>query len=176
MALAAGAAAPDFTLPGVDGKDWSLSSFDSAKALVVIFSCNHCPYVVAYEERMVEIQRDYEERGVRLVAINPNNEKSHPADSFTKMVMRARERGFNFPYLRDSSQDIARAYGAKFTPEIFVFGEGRKLQYHGRIDDNYDDPREVSRHDLREALDEILAGKPVSTPDTHPVGCTVKWK
>ena len=92
------------------------------------------------------------------------------------MVARAKERGFNFPYLRDESQGIARAYGARFTPEIFVFDKDRELAYHGRIDDNYDDPDDVRRRDLRKALDEILAGKPVSVPDTEPIGCTVKWK
>lgn len=176
MSLSIGSNAPDFSLPGVDGETWSLSSFAEKPVLVVIFSCNHCPYVVAYEERMTEVQRDYAERGVQLVAINPNNERSHPADSFPKMVQRAKDRAFNFPYLRDESQDVARAYGARFTPEIFAFDKDRKLAYHGRIDDNYDDPFDVRRHDLREALDEILAGKPVSVADTEPVGCSVKWK
>lgn len=176
MSLSIGSSAPDFLLPGVDGETRSLASFADKPALVVIFSCNHCPYVVAYEERMIALQRDYADQGVQLVAINPNNEKTHPADSFDKMVERSKERNFNFPYLRDESQEVARAYGARFTPELFVFDKDRKLAYHGRIDDDHEDPNAVSRHDAREALDEILAGKPVSVTDTTPIGCTVKWK
>lgn len=177
MKLQIGDTAPDFNnLPCVDGKNYSLSSFDDKKAVVVIFSCNHCPYVIAYEDRMIDIQKDYADKGVAFVAINPNDDKKYPADSFDKMVIRAEEKGFNFPYLRDETQEIASAYGAERTPEIFLLDEDRKLVYHGRIDDNTEDVNDVKRHDLREALDELLAGKDISVPETSPVGCTIKWK
>jgi peroxiredoxin len=174
--LKIGDVAPDFNLPGVDGKNYSLSSFADKKAVVVIFSCNHCPYVIAYEDRMIAIQRDYADKGVALVAINPNDDVKYPADSFDKMAIRAKEKGFNFPYLRDETQEIARAYGATRTPEIFLLDESRRLVYHGRIDDNAMDPNGVKRHDLREALDELLEGKEISVTETTPVGCTIKWK
>lgn len=168
--------APDFDLPGVDGKRHSLNSFKDKKALVVIFSCNHCPYVQAYEDRMIEIQRDYAGKGVMLAVINSNETVNHPEDSFPEMVARAKKKGFNFPYLRDESQEIARAYSATHTPHLFVFDEKRRLAYTGKIDDNYQDPKAVKRKYLREALDAILAGAPVKEPTTHAIGCTIKWK
>jgi peroxiredoxin len=170
-----GAKAPDFTLKGVDGKMHSLSDYADKKAVAVIVSCNHCPTVVQYEDRMVAIQKDYAGKGVQLIAINPNETDGHPTDSFDHMVQRAKAKGFNFPYLRDETQEIAKALGAVRTPEVFLFGPDRTLVFHGRIDDNADDPKRVKRHDLRVALDEVLAGKEVSVPDTPPVGCTVKW-
>ena len=173
--LAPGAKAPDFNLKGVDGKMHSLADYADKKALVVIVSCNHCPTVIEYEDRMIAIQRDYAGKGVELIAINSNETDGHPTDSLEHMVERAKDKGFKFPYLRDDTQDIARALGAVRTPEVFLFGPGRTLVYHGRIDDNASNPSAVKRHDLREALDEVLAGKPVSVPKTTPVGCTVKW-
>ena len=176
MALKIGSKGVDFHLQGVDGKRYSLSSFEDKKIVVVIISCNHCPTVVAYEDRMMAIQRDYERKGVALVAINPNDETRYPMDSFDNMVKRAHEKGFNFPYLRDETQQVARAYGATRTPEVFALDGNRRLAFHGRIDDNEHQPGLVKSHDLRRALDELLEGKPVSTPETTPVGCTVKWK
>ena len=173
--LAPGAKAPDFDLKGVDGKMHSLADYADKKALVVIVSCNHCPTVIEYEDRMIEVQRDYADKGALLIAINANETDGHPTDSFDHMVQRAKDKGFKFPYLRDDTQDIARALGAVRTPEVFLFGPDRTLLYHGRIDDNPSNPSAVKRHDLREALDEVLAGKPVSVPKTTPVGCTVKW-
>jgi len=170
-----GAKAPDFDLKGVDGKTHSLADYADKKALVVIASCNHCPTVVEYEDRMVEIQRDYADQAVQLIAINGNETDGHPTDDFDHMVQRAKQKRFNFPYLRDDTQDIIRALGAVRTPEVFLFGPDRTLHYHGRIDDNASNPSAVKRHDLREALDEVLAGKPVTVPKTTPVGCTVKW-
>ena len=176
MALRIGSKGPDFDLPGVDGRNHSLSSFSDEKAVVVIISCNHCPTVVAYEDRMMAIRSEYKDKGVALVVINPNDEVRYPADSFENMVTRAKDKGFNFPYLRDETQEVARAYGATRTPEVFVLDSDRRLVYHGRIDDNEHEPDRVVSHDLRRALDELLAGKPISTPETTPVGCTVKWK
>ncbi len=161
-----GAKAPDFALKGVDGKTHSLSDYADKKAVVVIASCNHCPTVIQYEDRMVEIQRDYADKGVMVIAINGNETDGHPTDSFDHMVQRAKDKGFNFPYLRDDSQDILKALGATRTPEVFLFGPDRALVFRGRIDDNADNPSKVKRHDLREALDEMLAGKPISVPDT----------
>lgn len=172
--LELGQPAPDFHLVGVDGKRHSLGSFDKAPVLVVIFSCNHCPYVKDYEERMISIQRDYAGRGIRLVAINSNDEKTYPEDSFPEMVRRAKEKGFNFPYLRDEAQKVVEAYGAVCTPHVFVFDGARKLRYRGRIDDSRDASK-VKSHDLRNALDDLLSGRNVSVPDTKPFGCSIKW-
>ena len=172
--LSLGQKAPDFTLPGVDGKVYSLSSFSDRPVLVVVFSCNHCPYVKAYEDRMVSIQRDYESKGVRLVAINSNDSKSYPEDGFDQMVVRAKEKGFNFPYLRDESQDVVTAYGGICTPHAMAFDKSRVLRYRGRIDDSRD-PSKVTSNDLRNALDDILSGKEVRVPDTRPFGCSIKW-
>lgn len=168
--------APDFSLKGVDEKTYSLASFKDAKALVAIFSCNHCPYVKAYEERMIAVQRDYQDKGVRLVAINSNDPVGYPEDSFEEMKKRAKEKGFNFPYLCDETQKAAKDYEATHTPHLFVFDGARRLAYTGKIDDNWQDAKAARQHFLRDALDDILAGKPARTPQTHAVGCTIKWK
>ncbi len=162
-------------LLGVDGKVHGMSDFDSP-ILALVFSCNHCPTVIAYEDRMVQIQRDYGDRGVTLVAINPNDDAKYPTDNYENMVKRSGDKGFNFPYLRDESQEVAEAYGATRTPEVFVLDSDRILRYHGRIDDSTNDPGSVCSHDLRNALDALIAGEEISVPDTVPVGCTIKWK
>ncbi len=172
--LELGAPAPDFDLPGVDGKRHTLSSFAGKPVLVVIFSCNHCPYVKAYEDRMVSIQRDYANRGVQLVAINSNDDKAYPEDSFPEMVKRSKEKGFNFPYLRDEAQKVVEAYGGVCTPHVFAFDGARRLRYRGRIDDSKEASK-VSTHDLRNALDDLTAGREVRVPDTRPFGCSIKW-
>lgn len=168
--------APAFSLPGTDGRIYSLGQFSDKPVLVVVFSCNHCPYVQAYEERLVAIQQDYAARGVQLVAINSNDDVNYPEDGFDRMVERARAKGFNFPYLRDASQAVAKAYGATHTPQLFVFDRERKLRYTGKIDDNWQNPRAVTRHYLREALDALLAGRAPTEAQTHAIGCTIKWK
>ncbi len=166
---------PSFNLPATDGKTYSLDSFRSAKLLVVVFSCNHCPYVQAYEDRLIALQRDYAPKGVQLVAINSNETVNHPEDDFPHMVERAKAKGYNFPYLRDDSQEVARSYGAERTPHIFLFDEKRRLRYTGRIDDNWQNPKAVKSHDLRNALEALLQAKepPSNTP---AIGCTIKWK
>ena len=176
MAISVGSTAPDFKLKGVDGEEYSLDSFADKKAVAVIISCNHCPYVLAWEDRMIAIQRDYEARGVALIAINPNDDVAYPADSFDNMVRRSEEKGFNFPYVRDETQETARAYGASRTPEVFLLDADRTVHYHGAIDDNYDDPNAVQQHYLRDAIEALLAGKEPEVSTTPPVGCTVKWK
>jgi peroxiredoxin len=171
-----GTKAPSFSLPGVDGQTYSLDSFRDARLLVVIFTCNHCPYAQALEPRFIELQRDYAERGVRLVAINPNDARAYPDDDFPHMQELARKNGWNFPYLRDESQSVARAYDAACTPDIFVFDGDRALRYNGRLDDNWQDPGKVKQRDLRRALDALLAGKPIDFSVSPALGCSIKWK
>jgi len=174
--LKIGSTVPDFNLPGIDGKQYSLSSFHSRQALVVIFSCNHCPYVQAYENRIKQIQTDYNDKSISVVAINSNEDVNYPDDSFENMKKRASEQNFNFPYLRDEDQSVARAFDATHTPEIFLFNKERKLVFHGKIDDNWQEPGKVQNHYLRNAIDELLAGKDISVPETFTIGCTIKWK
>jgi peroxiredoxin len=173
--LRLGDIAPAFALPGVDGGTCDLEGFAGKEALVIIFSCNHCPYVQAYEDRLVAVQRDYADRGVQVIAINPNDDAGYPEDSFVKMVERAKSKQFNFPYLRDASQAVAKSYGATHTPQLFVFDRRRRLAYTGKIDDNWQRPEAVKRHYLREALDALLRGSAPSEPATHAIGCTIKW-
>ena len=167
--------APSFTLPGVDGRQHSLEDYAASELLVLIQSCNHCPYVLAWEGRMIAIQRDYTDRGVRVVAVNSNDASRYPADSFEEMQARARREGFTFDYLHDEDQSLARALGAERTPEVFVFDRERRLVYHGAIDDNRDETA-VTKHYLRDALDALLAGGEAPVGETPSVGCTVKWR
>ncbi len=175
MSIALSGSAPAFSLPGVDGRTHSLEDYEDARVLVLVQSCNHCPYVQGWEGRLIAIQRDYAERGVRIVAISSNDVSNHPEDSFEEMEARARKQSFNFDYLYDESQSIARALGSERTPEVFVFDGDRRLAYHGAIDDSRDETT-VSAHYLREALDAVLAGATPAMADTPPVGCTVKWR
>jgi peroxiredoxin len=174
--LGIGDKAIPFELPGIDGGTHSLHDYEDKQAIVVIFSCNHCPYVRAWEDRIVQLQTDYADQGVQLIAINANDADKYPADGFEPMKVRAEEKDFNFPYLRDESQEVARAYGAERTPEVFLFDKDRRLLYHGAFDDNYDDPDAVKAHLLRNALDAVLSGVTPITQETIPVGCTIKWK
>ena len=173
--LKIGDKALDFSLIGTDDGQHSLNEYAN-KIVVVVFSCNHCPYVRAWEDRMVKIQADYASKGAQLVVINANDASKYPDDSFQNMKVRAHEKKFNFPYLRDEDQKVASAYGAQRTPEVFLFDTNRTLQYHGAIDDNYDDPNAVKFHYLRNALDAVLNGTKVPIAETAPFGCTVKWK
>jgi peroxiredoxin len=172
-----GAAAPDFrNLPGVDGKNYGLADFAAAKALVVFFSCNHCPYVQAYEDRLMALQKDFKSKGVEFIAINSNDAANYPDDNFENMKKRAQERKFNFTYLRDESQNVAKAYGATHTPHLFVFNKDRKLSYTGRIDDNWQEPAKVAHQYLRDALSALVEGREPETKETFAIGCTIKWK
>ena len=163
MSTAITETAPSFNLPGVDGRDHSLDDYRDAQALVLVQSCNHCPYVQAWEGRLIAIQQDYGERGVRIVAISSNDVSSHPEDSFEQMQVRAQEQGFNFDYLYDESQSVARALGSERTPEVFVFDGERRLVYHGAIDDSRNEEA-VTAHYLRDALDAVLAGRHPPSP------------
>ena len=167
--------APDFDLPGVDGKRYSLASFADAKVLVVVFSCNHCPYVIGSEDRMIRFYNDFAPRGVAMVAINANESKDHPEDSFEKMVERAQEKRFPFPYVRDEDQSVAMKYGALRTPHYYVFDENRKLRYTGRMDDNPRTPGAETTHELRDAVEALLEGENPPIEVTNPIGCNVKW-
>jgi peroxiredoxin len=174
--LEPGTPAPDFQLPGVDGATHGLSDYDGAKVLVVIFTCNHCPYAKASEGRFVDVQRAYPDGSVQLVAINPNDAERYPDDSFEAMQARARDAGFNFPYLYDATQEVARAYDAACTPDIFVFGPDRTLVANTRLDDNWKEPGAVQRRDLREIIDATLAGRPLPFEPVPSMGCSIKWK
>jgi peroxiredoxin len=175
MTLTLTTEAPPFDLPGVDGRNHSLDDYADSPALAVVWSCNHCPYVQAWEGRMIELQRELGGQGFRLVAINSNDAESHPEDSFEAMQERAERQGFNFDYLHDEDQSALRAYGAERTPEVFLFDRDRRLVYHGAIDDSRDET-EVSQRYLRDAVEAALAGQEPAVSETPPVGCTVKWR
>jgi peroxiredoxin len=171
-----GDAAIAFDLPAVDGETYSLSALSEGKnATVVIFMCNHCPYVLAWLDRLITTAKDYANRGVALAGINANDPLKYAADDFAGMQKLAKEYGLPFAYLHDESQEIAHAYGAERTPELFVFDADLRLRYHGAPDDNYDEPQ-ASVPYLRNALDAVLAGTEPPVAETPPVGCTIKWK
>lgn len=174
--LAIGDPCPPFDLPGTEGRQHTLADFEGKKVLVVLVSCNHCPYVVAYEPRIVAFAKEFERASVQVVCVNANDAVRYPDDGLEPMRLRAEERGFTFPYLRDDSQSFVRALGAKFTPEVFVFDEARALRYHGRIDDNHRDLSKVGSHDLLQATRALLAGKAPVPAETVAFGCSVKWK
>jgi len=182
--LPLGAKAPDFDLPGVDGKNYKLSDFNDARILIVIFTCNHCPTAQYYEERIKKIVDDYKDKGVAVVAINPNDPNSvrldelgwsDLSDSFDEMKIRARYRNFNFPYLYDGeTESVSKAYGPVATPHAFLFDHERKLRYVGRIDDS-ERPQFVKVNYLRDAIDAVLKNMEPPVTTTKPVGCSVKW-
>ena len=174
--LELGEPAPDFDLPGVDGKNHSPADFAEARILIVVFSCNHCPFVIGSEDRMNALQADYAPKGVAMVAINSNETEGHPTDSFESMVARAHAKDFQFAYVRDESQAIALAYGALRTPHFYVFDADRRLRYTGRMDDNPRTPGQETTHELRDALDALLEDRDPPVPATNPIGCNVKWK
>ncbi|HEV2317484.1 MAG TPA: thioredoxin family protein [Thermoplasmata archaeon] len=167
--------APEFDLPGVDGRSWALKDFAGTPWLAVVFTCNHCPYAQAWEGRLIELQRRYADRGLRIVLINPNETVHHPEDRFEIMVERAKSKGYPFPYLRDDSQEVARAYGALVTPHPMLFNRERRLVFQGRIDDNHERPERVQHTYLKDALEASLAGRPVARPELPVLGCSVKW-
>lgn len=176
MALAIHAPCPEFDLPGTDDRNHSLGSFAESDLVVVVVACNHCPYVMAYEPRLVALAHEYAPKKVGWVLVNANDATRYPDDGMQPMKVRARERAYPFPYLRDESQTFVRALGARFTPEVFVFDRSRQLRYHGRIDDNHRDVARVARHDLKQALDALLAGNEPPHVETVAFGCSVKWK
>ena len=182
--LPIGASAPDFTLPGIDGRNHSLQDYADARILVIIFTANHCKTAQAYEGRIIQLVKDYKDKGVAVVGIAPNDPQALSlselvytdlSDSFAELKIRAQERGFNFPYLYDGdSQKVSRAYGPVSTPHVFIFDQARKLRYVGRID-NSENIAAVTRQDARNALDALLAGRPVPVEKTRTFGCSIKW-
>lgn len=174
--LKIGDKAPDFSLPGVDGKIYSLSDFKSKKILVVVFMCNHCPYVQGSIERIKSIQDDFGIKSVQVAGINSNDEVNYPDDSFEKMAEYSKAKKYNFPYLRDKEQAAANAYGAQCTPECFVFDGDRKLRYHGRIDDSPKDENAVKIHDLRNVINALLHNERVAVELAPAIGCSIKWR
>lgn len=167
---------PNFSLIGIDDKTYSLKTFSDKNILIIIFSCNHCPYVQAYEDRLILLQRKFAFDKVQFVAINSNDDVKYPDDSFEEMKKRAELKKFNFPYLRDETQEVAKVFGATHTPQIFLFDKKRKLKYEGKIDDNWQEPDKVKSAYLRDAIVEVLNKKEVSVPETFSIGCTIKWK
>jgi peroxiredoxin len=173
--LQIGEQAPAFSLPATDGKIYSLGDFDE-KLLVLFFTCNHCPYVIGSDENTRQIAERFAGQGVQFVAINSNSKNTYAEDDFDHMVARMEQYKFPWVYLYDESQKVAEAYGALRTPHFYVFDESRRLVYVGRAIDNPRDWTQSTSHELVDALDELLAGKPVSVPVTNPVGCNVKWE
>lgn len=174
--LPLGTSAPDFSLMNVDGKMVSLSDFAGAPALLVMFICNHCPFVKHVADQLAELGRDYTARGVGVVAISSNDVSKHPADSPEQMVAEAEERGYVFPYLYDETQEVAKAYRAACTPDFFLFDADKKLVYRGQLDSSRPDSGiPVTGADLRAALDAVLAGKPVASEQRASLGCNIKW-
>lgn len=177
-----GTQAPDFDLPIVNPKvdrhgsgSRSLEDYRGSKAVVVVFMCNHCPYVKTIEDRLIGVAIDYEPAGVQFIGICSNDDEAYPDDSFENMALRAREKGYPFPYLRDDSQDVARAYGAVCTPDFFMFDDEGLLVYRGRLDDGRPGQQPTTR-DLRDALDEFLNSGQVSREQIPSMGCNIKWK
>lgn len=182
--LPIGSKAPDFSLPGIDGKTYTLNDFNSAHLLVLVFTCNHCPTAQAYEDRIIQLTSDYKEKGVAVVAINPNDPLSvrldelgytDLGDTFEEMKIRAKDKQFNFPYLYDGETSAASMkYGPQATPHVFIFDKDRLLRYTGRIDDG-EKPGTAKTHDTRNALDELLGGRQVTVEKTKTFGCSIKW-
>jgi peroxiredoxin len=175
MSLALGSTVPDFALPGTDGETHSRDGYADAKVLVLVQFCNHCPYAIAWQDRLSAIAGDYAGRGVRVVAVASNDAEAYPEDNFEAMQARAEEKGYRFAYVYDESQELAHALGAERTPEVFVFDQQRTLVYHGAIDDSRD-PREVRTQYLRDALNAVLSALDPPVRESEPVGCTVKWR
>lgn len=176
---AIGDKARDFKLKNIDDKTFSLADKKDAKGFIVVFTCNHCPYAVKYEDRIVALNNKYAKLGYPVVAINPNDAAAYPDDNFENMKKRAKSKSFTFPYLVDDTQEIAKAYGATKTPHVFVLKKENAdliVKYIGAIDDNTDDASAVKTKYVEQAVDALLAGKDVTTTSTKAIGCGIKWK
>ena len=175
--LPLGTTAPDFQLPDVSGKMFSLTSFKQKTALLVVFMCNHCPYVIHVRAGLAQLARDYAAKNVGMVSINSNDVENYPADSPAKMKEEVKSAGYLFPYLYDETQAVAKAYRAACTPDIYLFDAGRRLVYRGQFDASRPgNGIPVTGKDLRAALDAVLAGKPISELQVASIGCNIKWK
>ena len=177
--LHTGQVASDFKLKNIDGKMVSMADYKNAKGFIVTFTCNHCPYAKAYEDRIIALNNKYAAKGYPVIAINPNDAVQYPEDDFSSMKLRAKEKNFTFPYLHDESQDVARAYGAIKTPHIFIVQKENQqfiVKYIGAIDDNWEDATAVKEKYVENALEALLKGQPVAVANTKAIGCGVKWK
>lgn len=171
--------ARDFKLKNIDGKMVSMSKFKEAKGFIVVFTCNHCPWSQAYEQRIIELDKKYKDKGYPVIAINPNDPDLQPEDSFEEMKKRAKSKGYTFPYLVDDTQDVARDYGATRIPHVYVLNkeEGKMVvRYIGAIDDNTEFPDKVSKRFVEDAINDLIDGVYVRNGNTKAVGCTIKWK
>jgi len=175
MTITIGDVAPSFSLPDTQGRRWSVAAYDGAPATVVVFTCNHCPYAIAWHDRIMQVARDYAARGVRVLAVNSNDPDRYPADSLGAMRDRVASEDWPMPYLHDATQEVAREYGAKVTPDVFVLDAEGRLRYRGAPDADYDNPGQRAEW-LRDALDAVLDGAILERPETRPVGCSIKWK
>jgi peroxiredoxin len=171
-----GSPAHPFELTGTDGQHYSLNTFHDKEMLVIVFMCNHCPYVKACLDRLIDLQKKYAEKGVQMVGINANDDENYPDDSFENMKKVVKEREINFPYLRDEAQAVAKRYNAVCTPDIFVYDKKRKLAYRGRIDDNWQEPEKATQHDLEDAIKTLLKGEKPSEEQHPSMGCSIKWR
>ena len=171
-----GSPCPNFSLKGVDNKRYSLKDFAKSKALVVIFMANHCPYAQAMEDRIIQLHRDYADKGVQVVGICANDPVAYPEDSFENLARRWHEKEYGFPYLWDEKQQVAKAFSAACTPDFFAYDQKRTLQYRGRFDDNWKEPSKVTQRDLPDAIDALLAGRKAPTEQLPSMGCSIKWK
>lgn len=170
-----GKSIPDFKLPAVDGKTYALKDFPAHTPIVVMFICNHCPYVQAIEDRLIQLGQDLKKQNVPVIAICSNDAVSHPEDSFENLKKRAEEKSYPFVYLHDESQKVARDFGAVCTPDFFVYDKEHKLSYRGRLDDNWKDASKVKQRELFEAVQIMLQDKKVSDQQTASMGCSIKW-
>lgn len=171
-----GAPAPNFNLLGVDGEHHTLASYIDKDFLVVVFVCNHCPYVMAYWDRLKKLAAEFFGQGVQFIGINSNDAENYPDDSYEKMVGLAAREEINFPYLRDESQNTARAYHAERTPQVFVFDKTRSLVYTGGIDDSCREPEFAQKEPLKDALLALVEGRRIEKPEAPSIGCSIKWK
>ena len=169
-----GSVAPYFNLPDTLGKNVSIEDFDS-ELLIIVFTCNHCPYAKAVEDRLIKLGKEYK-NDVDFVLISSNDSENYPEDSPKKMAERHAEKGYPFPYLFDETQEVAKAYSAVCTPDIFLYNSDRNLEYRGRIDDNWQNPEQVEREELKMAIEAVLNGKTIDFEQKPSMGCNIKWK
>lgn len=170
-----GLACPDFTLPSVDGQIYRRKDFPLGHPLVVMFICNHCPYVKAIEDRLIQLGRELKALNVGVLAICSNDEETYPEDNFANLKKRWEEKAYPFPYLHDKTQEVAKAFGALCTPDFFVYDQNQKLAYRGRLDDSWQDASKVTRRELLEAVKLLATGKPAPQQQTPSMGCSIKW-
>ncbi|OGD86474.1 hypothetical protein A2164_03650 [Candidatus Curtissbacteria bacterium RBG_13_35_7] len=175
-AIKIGSSAPNFNLPATDDKNYTLSDFKDSKGFVVVFTCNHCPYAIASWPIIVKLANEFKEKGISFIAINSNDAREYPEDSFEEMKKKVNVWHINFPYLRDETQETAKGFRAVCTPDIFVYDNDRKLYYHGRINDNWQEPSMVVTADLKDALNSLLINSPPPQNQKPSMGCSIKWK